>query len=326
MMNETPEAIYLADYQPPDYRLRETHLVFEIGEGETRVENRMALERTTGPRPLVLDGENLVLESVAVDGRRLGSNEYALDDASLTIHELPESCEVVVVTRTQPEQNTALEGLYKSSGMYCTQCEAEGFRRITYYPDRPDVLSVFTTSIVADAGYPVLLANGNKTADDVLDDGRRMVTWHDPFPKPSYLFALVAGDLSVIEDTFVTASGREVALKIYTEPHNIEQCDYAMDALKRSMRWDEEVYGREYDLDIYMIVAVDDFNMGAMENKGLNIFNTSCVLATPDTATDQAYQRVEAVIAHEYFHNWSGNRVTCRDWFQLSLKEGFTVY
>jgi aminopeptidase N len=325
-MNETPEAIYLADYQPPDYRLRETHLVFEIGEGETRVENRMALERTTGPRPLVLDGENLVLESVAVDGRRLGSNEYALDDASLTIHELPESCEVVVVTRTQPEQNTALEGLYKSSGMYCTQCEAEGFRRITYYPDRPDVLSVFTTSIVADAGYPVLLANGNKIADDVLDDGRRMVTWHDPFPKPSYLFALVAGDLFVIEDTFVTASGREVALKIYTEPHNIEQCDYAMDALKRSMRWDEEVYGREYDLDIYMIVAVDDFNMGAMENKGLNIFNTSCVLATPDTATDQAYQRVEAVIAHEYFHNWSGNRVTCRDWFQLSLKEGFTVY
>jgi aminopeptidase N len=323
---ETPEAIFLADYQPPDYRLEQTHLIFEIGEGETRVENRMSVKRTTGPRPLMLDGENLVLESVAVDGRALGSNEYALDDARLTIHELPETCEVTVVTRIQPEKNTALEGLYKSSGMYCTQCEAEGFRRITYYPDRPDVLSVFTTSIVAAADYPVLLANGNKVSDEALDHGRRKVTWHDPFPKPSYLFALVAGDLSVIEDSFVTRSGREVALQIYTEPHNIDQCDYAMDALKRSMRWDEEAYGREYDLDIYMIVAVDDFNMGAMENKGLNIFNTSCVLATPDTATDQAYQRVEAVIAHEYFHNWSGNRVTCRDWFQLSLKEGFTVY
>lgn len=325
-MNETPEAIRLADYQPPDYQLEQTHLHFEIGDGETLVENRMLLQRASGPRPLVLDGESLLLESVAVDGRMLGSNEYAVDDARLTIHDLPERCEVTVRTRIEPEKNTALEGLYKSSGMYCTQCEAEGFRRITYYPDRPDVLSVFTTTIVADPVYPVLLANGNKVADEVLEDGRRQVTWHDPFPKPSYLFALVAGDLAVIEDTFTTASGREVRLQIFTEPHNIDQCDYAMDALKRSMRWDEQTYGREYDLDIYMIVAVDDFNMGAMENKGLNIFNTSCVLATPDTATDQAYQRVEAVIAHEYFHNWSGNRVTCRDWFQLSLKEGFTVF
>ena len=323
---DTPEAIRLADYQPPDYRLTETHLSFDIGEGETRVENRMQLERSGGPRPLVLNGENLLLESVAVDGRPLSANEYAVDDARLTLHDLPERCEVTVVTRIQPEKNTALEGLYKSSSMYCTQCEAEGFRRITYYPDRPDVLSVFTTRIVTDAGLPVLLANGNKIADEVLQDGRRQVTWHDPFPKPSYLFALVAGDLAMIEDTFTTSSGRKVRLEIYSEPHNIAQCDYAMDALKRSMRWDEETYGREYDLDIYMIVAVDDFNMGAMENKGLNVFNTSCVLATPDTATDQAYQRVEAVIAHEYFHNWSGNRVTCRDWFQLSLKEGFTVY
>ncbi len=325
-MNETPEATHLADYRPPDYQVAETHLHFEIGDGETRVTNRMSLSRSGGPRPLLLDGENMVLESVAVDGRSLGSNEYSLDDVCLTVHDLPERCEVTVVTRIEPEKNTALEGLYKSSSMYCTQCEAEGFRRITYYPDRPDVLSVFTTSIVTDAGYPVLLANGNLIADEVLDDGRRQVTWQDPFPKPSYLFALVAGDLSVIEDSFTTASGRNVKLQIFSEPHNIAQCDYAMEALKRSMRWDEAEYGREYDLDVYMIVAVDDFNMGAMENKGLNIFNTSCVLASPDTATDQAYQRVEAVIAHEYFHNWSGNRVTCRDWFQLSLKEGFTVY
>ncbi len=325
-MNDEPQAIRLADYQPPDYRLLETHLHFDIGDGETRVENRMSLERLSGPRPLRLDGENQLLESVAVDGRILNANEYGLDDSGLTLHDLPERCEVTVVSRIEPERNTALEGLYKSSGMYCTQCEAEGFRRITYYPDRPDVLSVFTTSIVTAADLPVLLANGNKVSEEVLADGRRQVTWHDPYPKPSYLFALVAGDLAMIHDTFTTASGREVRLEIYSEPHNIGQCDYAMDALKRSMRWDEETYGREYDLDIYMIVAVDDFNMGAMENKGLNVFNTSCVLATPDTATDQAYQRVEAVIAHEYFHNWSGNRVTCRDWFQLSLKEGFTVY
>jgi len=230
------------------------------------------------------------------------------------------------VTRIHPETNTALEGLYKSSGMYCTQCEAEGFRKITYYTDRPDVLSTFTTTIIADERYPILLSNGNLTGEAVLPDGRRRVTWSDPFPKPSYLFALVVGDLALLTDEFVTASGRRIALRIYSEPHNIGQCDYAMDALKRSMRWDEEVYGREYDLDTFMIVAVDDFNMGAMENKGLNIFNTSCVLATPDTATDQSYQRVEAVVAHEYFHNWSGNRVTCRDWFQLSLKEGFTVF
>ena len=261
-----------------------------------------------------------------MDGRSLGSNEYALDETGLTLFDLPERCELAVVTRIEPEKNTALEGLYKSSGMYCTQCEAEGFRRITYYQDRPDVLSVFTTTIVADPAYPVLLSNGNRISEEILSDGRRRVTWHDPHPKPSYLFALVAGDLAMLEDSFLTASGREVVLRIYSEPHNIGQCDFAMDALKRAMRWDEERYGREYDLDIYMIVAVDDFNMGAMENKGLNIFNTSCVLANPDTATDQAYQRVEAVIAHEYFHNWSGNRVTCRDWFQLSLKEGFTVF
>ena len=323
---EQPTATHLADYEPPAWQVDHTELRFEIAEGETVVQSRLDVHCQGPAEPLVLDGQELTLVEVAVDGRPLTSNEYDLDDDTLTLFDLPERASVSVTTRIHPEQNTALEGLYKSSGMYCTQCEAEGFRKITYYPDRPDVLSTFTTTIVASGDYPVLLSNGNPVAEQVLPDGRREVTWSDPFPKPSYLFALVAGDLALLEDTFVTGSGRTIALRIYSEPHNIEQCHYAMDALKRSMRWDEKVYGREYDLDIFMIVAVDDFNMGAMENKGLNIFNTSCVLATPDTATDQAYQRVEAVVAHEYFHNWSGNRVTCRDWFQLSLKEGFTVF
>ncbi|MEM8768709.1 MAG: aminopeptidase N, partial [Pseudomonadota bacterium] len=323
---DTPSTIHLSDYVPPAYGIERADLVFEIGAGKTRVENTMMLVRQGAAVPLILQGEELTLDEVALDGRVLSSNEYSVDEKGLTIYELPERAELRVVTRIVPEENTALEGLYQSSGMYCTQCEAEGFRKITYYQDRPDVLSTFTTTIIADAAYATLLANGNKIADELLDDGRRKVVWEDPFPKPSYLFALVAGDLAMKEDGFRTASGRDVVLRIYSEPHNIEQTDYAMDVLKRAMRWDEEVYGREYDLDIYMIVAVDDFNMGAMENKGLNIFNTSCVLATKDTATDQAYQRVEAVVAHEYFHNWSGNRVTCRDWFQLSLKEGFTVF
>jgi aminopeptidase N len=323
---EQPAAIHLADYDPPAWQVDHTELRFEIAEGETIVQSRLDVHRGEQAAPLVLDGQELTLVEVAVDGRPLSSNEYGLDEDTLTLFDLPQRASVSVTTKIHPEQNTALEGLYKSSGMYCTQCEAEGFRKITYYPDRPDVLSTFTTTIVASDDYPVLLSNGNPIGDRVLPDGRREVTWSDPFPKPSYLFALVAGDLALLEDTFVTGSGRTITLRIYSEPHNIDQCDYAMDALKRSMRWDEKVYGREYDLDIFMIVAVDDFNMGAMENKGLNIFNTSCVLATPDTATDQAYQRVEAVVAHEYFHNWSGNRVTCRDWFQLSLKEGFTVF
>jgi aminopeptidase N len=325
-----PRAIQLADYRAPDYRIEETDLRFEITDGSTQVSSRLRVRRATeAPKgaSLVLDGHDLTLVSVAVDGVPLGSNQYQLDDRSLTLFDLPETAEIQVVTRICPEQNTALEGLYKSGGMYCTQCEAEGFRRITYYQDRPDVLARFTTTIVTDAArYPVLLSNGNPVSDRTLDDGRREITWQDPFPKPSYLFALVAGDLALLEDTFVTASGRTVALRIYSEPHNIAQCGYAMESLKRAMRWDEEVYGREYDLDIYMIVAVDDFNMGAMENKGLNLFNTSATLASPDTAIDASYQRVEGIVAHEYFHNWSGNRVTCRDWFQLSLKEGFTVF
>ncbi len=330
MKDAQPKAIRLSEYQPPNHLITDTRLEFDLRDGVTQVTSRLSVQRKGSASTLRLDGQELELVSVAVDGRLLTSNEYQSDDESLTLFDLPEACELNIVTRIHPEQNVALEGLYKSGGrsggMYCTQCEAEGFRKITYYLDRPDVLAKFTTTIIADAAYPVLLSNGNPIDERLLADGRRSITWEDPFPKPSYLFALVAGDLALLRDEFVTLSGRRVELRIYSEPHNISQCDYAMGALKRAMRWDEEVYGREYDLDIFMIVAVEDFNMGAMENKGLNIFNTSCVLASPDTATDLAYQHVEAVVAHEYFHNWSGNRVTCRDWFQLSLKEGFTVF
>ena len=328
MKDAQPRAIRRADYQPPAYLIERTNLRFELGSGTTRVTSRLTVRRNPAGEggALVLDGQALTLESVALDGEALSENAFAVDDESLTLFDVPEHFELEVVTGICPEENTALEGLYRSGGMYCTQCEAEGFRRITYYLDRPDVLSRFTTTLVGDgAELPIMLSNGNEVARERLADGRTAVTWEDPFPKPAYLFALVAGTLEHIESTFVTMSGREVLLRIYTEPHNVDKVDYAMDALKRSMRWDEEVYGREYDLDIFMIVAVDDFNMGAMENKGLNIFNTSCVLASPETTTDAGYQRVEAVVAHEYFHNWSGNRVTCRDWFQLSLKEGFTV-
>jgi membrane associated rhomboid family serine protease len=271
--------VRLSDYRPPAYRITSTDLTFEIGDGVTQVTSRLRVARdpaTPAGTPLVLDGVELELVSVTIDGVPLGGNQYGVDAESLTIHDLPDECELGIVTRICPEANAALEGLYKSGSMYCTQCEAEGFRRMTYYLDRPDVLARFRTTIVADAGrYPVLLSNGNPVAEAWLGDGRRRVTWEDPFPKPSYLFALVAGDLALLEDTFVTMSGRQVALRIYSEPHNIDQCGYAMEALKRAMRWDETAYGREYDLDIFMIVAVDDFNMGAMENKGLNIFNTS---------------------------------------------------
>ena len=328
MQQGLPQPIALADYRAPEYRTVRTDLVFDIRDGVTEVTSTLDIERQTPQgSELRLDGQELELVSVELDGRILSSNEYQIENEQLILRDLRDQHQVRIVTRICPEQNTALEGLYRSSNMYCTQCEAQGFRKITYYQDRPDVLSKFTTTIIADSErYPNLLSNGNLVAEELLSDGRKKVTWEDPFAKPCYLFALVAGDLAVLEDKFTTASGRIVELKIFSEPHNIEQCHYAMDALKRSMRWDEERFGREYDLDIFMIVAVEDFNMGAMENKGLNIFNTSCVLASKDTATDDAYQRVEAVVAHEYFHNWSGNRVTCRDWFQLSLKEGFTVF
>jgi len=326
-----PRAIYLKDYRPPEYLIDKTILEADLGETDTRVTARLTLRRnpevSLREPKLVLDGKEIKLESIAIDDRPLAPEEYRLDAESLTILNPPEVFELETVGLIDPKNNTSLDGLYKSKNMYCTQCEAEGFRKITWYLDRPDVMSEFTTTIMADkAQFPVLLSNGNLIDEGDLDGGRHFATWQDPFKKPSYLFALVAGDLAVLEDRFVTSSGREVCLRIFVEPKDLDKCDHAMASLKNAMRWDEENYGREYDLDIFMIVAVDDFNMGAMENKGLNIFNTACVLAKPETTTDAGFQRVEGVVAHEYFHNWSGNRVTCRDWFQLSLKEGFTVY
>lgn len=324
--------IYLKDYQAPYFTINQTQLCFTLAETETLVDATLHMQRNRASHPghqgaLRLDGQELELLEVYLGDVRLAASEYSQDENSLTIHQVPDEFVLKTRVKIKPQENTALEGLYKSSSMFCTQCEAEGFRRITYYLDRPDVMSVFETSIVADKSlYPVLLSNGNLTNTQTLPDGRHMATWHDPFKKPCYLFALVAGNLLHIRDSFTTMGGREVDLRIYVEPQNITKCDYAMDSLKRAMRWDEEVYGREYDLDIFNIVAVDDFNMGAMENKSLNIFNSSCVLADSKSATDTAFQRIEAVVAHEYFHNWSGNRVTCRDWFQLSLKEGFTVF
>ncbi|WP_252274079.1 aminopeptidase N [Pseudomonas subflava] len=331
MRTEQPKMIYLKDYQVPDYLIDETHLTFELFEDHTLVHAQLVMRRNpeagAGLPPLVLDGQQLELISVALDDHELSAADYQMTDSHLTLQPTQANFVIDSSVRIHPESNTALEGLYKSSGMFCTQCEAEGFRKITYYLDRPDVMSTFTTTLSAEQhSYPVLLSNGNPIASGSEEGGRHWATWEDPFKKPAYLFALVAGDLWCVEDTFTTMSAREVTLRIYVEPENIDKVQHAMTSLKKSMKWDEEVYGREYDLDIFMIVAVNDFNMGAMENKGLNIFNSSCVLARAETATDAAHQRVEAVVAHEYFHNWSGNRVTCRDWFQLSLKEGFTVF
>lgn len=332
MRTEQPNVIHLKDYQAPDYLIDETALTFELHEDHTLVHAQLVMrrnpERADGTLPaLVLDGQQLELLSLSMDDRELDAAEYQLTDSHLTLQPVAEQFTLDSTVRIHPESNTALEGLYKSGKMFCTQCEAEGFRKITYYLDRPDVMSRFTTTVSAEQHrYPVLLSNGNPVASGAGEGGRHWATWEDPFKKPAYLFALVAGDLWCVEDVFTTMSQRNVTLRIYVEPENIDKVQHAMDSLKKSMRWDEEVYGREYDLDIFMIVAVNDFNMGAMENKGLNIFNSSCVLARAETATDAAHQRVEAVVAHEYFHNWSGNRVTCRDWFQLSLKEGFTVF
>ncbi|MFW2372427.1 MAG: aminopeptidase N [Gammaproteobacteria bacterium] len=328
--NATPGTIYLKDYTPPKYWIDTVQLRFELGETETRVVAELAIRRnlTVGAdNSLILHGEQLRLGEVCIDGRRLLDTDLRQDSESLLIHSVPEQFSLQIETFIKPQENTSLEGLYKSSGNFCTQCEAEGFRKITYYLDRPDVMARFTTTIVADkVKYPVLLSNGNPVQSGDEADGQHWVTWEDPFKKPSYLFALVAGDLSCVEGSYRTMSGRDVALKIYVERHNLDKCDHAMRSLQKSMAWDEQMYGREYDLDIYMIVAVDDFNMGAMENKGLNVFNSKFVLARPDTATDVDYVNIEGVIGHEYFHNWSGNRVTCRDWFQLTLKEGLTVF
>ena len=332
--NQNPKAIYLKDYQKPDYLITSTHLEFYIDEDKTLVKSKLdiyrnpelALNNLSLP-PLFLNGVDLALNSLRCDGRELGQSEYQLSEEGLNITVSKSEFTLEIETLIKPRLNTALEGLYVSKGMYCTQCEAHGFRRITYYLDRPDVMSSFEVYIEADKNqYPVLLSNGNPLAKGDLKNGRHWARWQDPFKKPCYLFALVAGNLQCVEDTFIRRSGKPVALRLFVEQQDMDKCAYALESLKHAMAWDEKVFGREYDLDIYMIVAVNHFNMGAMENKGLNIFNTSCVLANQKTTTDAGFERVEGVVAHEYFHNWSGNRVTCRDWFQLSLKEGFTVY
>ncbi len=328
--NEAPEVIRREDYRAPDFFIDEVALYVDIRAGVTRITTDLVLRRNpvaAPDAPLRLHGEGMALRELLLDGLPLLPGDYLLDEKFLEVALVPASFRLRTVGEIDPAANTALEGLYVSHGMYCTQCEAEGFRRITWFLDRPDVMARFRTTIEADrVRYPLLLSNGNRTAHEDLSNGRHRATWEDPFLKPCYLFALVAGDLACLADEFITASGRVVTLQIFVEQQDLGKTAHAMDSLKRAMRWDEEVFGREYDLDIYMIVAVSHFNMGAMENKGLNIFNTSCVLANHRTQSDKAFQRVEAVIAHEYFHNWSGNRVTCRDWFQLSLKEGFTVY
>ncbi|MEM6901802.1 MAG: aminopeptidase N, partial [Pseudomonadota bacterium] len=326
-----PQPIFLKDYAPPAYVIEQVDLDFKLYDDHALVTNRMVLTRNgmamDQADTLTLNGEELELVSIHRDGERLDSDDYQITDNDLTISGAGQGLTLEIVTRIRPHENTRLEGLYQSSGNFCTQCEAEGFRRITYFLDRPDVLTTFTTRIEADRDLcPVLLGNGNLVEQGVAEAARHYTIWEDPHPKPSYLFALVAGNLVEIADRFTTRSGRDVRLGIYVEPGNEDKTAHAMEALKNSMRWDEEAYGREYDLDVFNIVAVGDFNMGAMENKGLNIFNTKYVLASAETATDGDYEGVESVIAHEYFHNWSGNRVTCRDWFQLTLKEGFTVF
>jgi aminopeptidase N len=326
-----PKTIRLAEYQVPDFLIDTVDLVFELDEHQTTVKSRLGMRRNPAAggtaKALRLDGEALALVSVALNGDTLGPNRYQVDGQSLTIPDLPHEFVLDVETRIEPQNNTELSGLYKSGGNFTTQCEAEGFRRITYFLDRPDVMARYTTTIVADAKrYPVLLSNGNPVDTGVTSSGRHWSKWEDPHPKPCYLFALVAGDLVGTRDEFTTRSGKRVDLAIWVRRGDEDKCGHAMQALKDSMRWDEEVFGLEYDLDVFNIVAVSDFNMGAMENKGLNIFNTKYILAKPDIATDADYQGIETVVAHEYFHNWTGNRVTCRDWFQLSLKEGLTVF
>lgn len=325
------ETVYLKDYRVPDYLIDTVDLEFELGEDFTLVKSRLVIHANpvsqNKSKNLILHGEELELKAVILDGKRLDSKQYKVTPEILTIPHVPDTFTLEIHTRIKPQENTALSGLYKSSGNFCTQCEAQGFRRITYFMDRPDCMARYTTTIIADEKrYPILLSNGNLVDSGKLDAHRHWAKWEDPFKKPCYLFALVAGDLEFIEDFFETMSGKKVTLRIYVEKGNRDKSWHAMEALKKAMRWDEEKFGREYDLDIYMIVAVSDFNMGAMENKGLNIFNTKYILAQPNSATDQDYIHVEAVVGHEYFHNWSGNRVTCRDWFQLSLKEGLTVF
>ena len=322
-------AVLLANYQPPEVIIEQIHLFVDLWDSHAEVRAVMSIQRAVpGARSaLRLDGESLQLQSVQCDGVLLAPSEYTVTDDALILPTVPDAFVLETVVHIEPQHNTQLMGLYLSRHNYCTQCEAQGFRRITYFLDRPDVMTVFTTTITADkTAYPHLLANGNQLESVDLENGRHRVTWFDPSLKPCYLFALVAGDFDLLEDQYTTQSGRSVALVLYVERGFVHQADYAMKALKASMAWDESRWGREYDLDIYMIVAVSDFNMGAMENKGLNIFNTKYVLAEPQTATDDDYTAIEKVIGHEYFHNWTGNRITCRDWFQITLKEGLTVF
>ncbi len=324
-MSQAPQAKYRKDYQAPSHTITEIDLTFDLYDNDTIVTALSKVVQKGESTTLELDGEGLELRSVKVDGEDWAHHE--VKEASLVLSDLPAEFELEIITKIDPEANTALEGLYKSGGAFCTQCEAEGFRRITYYLDRPDVLAKYTTKVIADkATYPYLLSNGNRIAQGEAENGRHWVQWQDPHPKPAYLFALVAGDFDVLRDKYTTMSGRNVDLEIFVDKGNLDRAGHAMTSLINSMKWDEERFGLEYDLDIYMIVAVDFFNMGAMENKGLNIFNSKFVLANDQTATDRDYLGIEAVIGHEYFHNWTGNRVTCRDWFQLSLKEGLTVF
>jgi len=327
MRTDSPQPIQLSEYRPPAFLIDETHLAFDLAPNATRVTATLKVRRNGDhAEPLVLNGERLKPVSVAVDGRVLAEAERSIDAEFLTIPGVPDSFTLVTEVEIDPEANKALDGLYMSGGRFCTQCEAEGFRKITWFPDRPDVLSRFTVRVEADRAFHRLLSNGNLMESGVLPNNRHYAVWNDPFPKPCYLFALVAGELDELADHLITMSGRRVELKIYVDPGMSARSAYAMDALKRSMKWDEEAFGREYDLDLFMIVAVRDFNFGAMENKGLNIFNSSLLLADPATATDLDYERIESVVAHEYFHNWTGDRITCRDWFQLCLKEGLTVF
>ncbi|MGG4687114.1 aminopeptidase N [Providencia stuartii] len=325
-MTQLRQAKYRQDYQAPDYTISEIDLDFILDPAKTVVTAISQVKRLNpASSTLELHGEDLKLVSIEVDGQPW--TDYKEQDGKLILASLPEAFTLRIVNEISPEKNTALEGLYVSGDALCTQCEAEGFRHITYYQDRPDVLARYTTTITADKQrYPYLLSNGNRIAEGTLDDGRHWVKWQDPFPKPSYLFALVAGDFDVLRDTFVTRTGREVALELFVDKGNLDRAPWAMQSLKNAMKWDEDRFGLEYDLDIYMIVAVDFFNMGAMENKGLNVFNSKYVLAKNETATDKDYLNIESVIGHEYFHNWTGNRITCRDWFQLSLKEGLIVF
>jgi len=327
MRTETPQPIRLTDYRPPAFLIDEVHLTFLLEPNTTRVKAKMTVRRNGEHKdPLVFNGERLKAISVAIDGRVLAESERAIDGEHLTVPGVPDTFILETEVEIDPEANKALDGLYMSGGRFCTQCEAEGFRKITFWPDRPDVLSRFTVRIEADRKFHHLLSNGNLMEAGQLPGGRHFAVWNDPFPKPCYLFALVAGELDVLEDKLVTMTGRTVDLRIYVDPGMAPRAAYAMDALKRSMKWDEDTFGREYDLDLFMIVAVRDFNFGAMENKGLNIFNASLLLADPATATDMDFERIESVVAHEYFHNWTGDRITCRDWFQLCLKEGLTVF